>query len=198
MPLMILQNIKHAGWPVLVVCAAVSACSKTPATQEAFVDARVGSGSSNGSTCILGSMQEFLLAGTRGNPLPTPAADGTDGLAIDCTVSPSGGGFSLELSAITQDMSSITVSGHVDASGGTVTASFVNQMWGAFTSNQCTLTYTYPGATTPVPKGDTVSSGSIFGHVSCPNAVNNSGSGVGSGAESCDGEVDILFQNCAE
>lgn len=195
---MILKNLKHAGWPVLVLCAAASACSKTPATQEAFVDARVGSGSANGSTCLLGSQQVFLLAGTRGNPLPTPAADGTGGLVIDCTVAPSGDGFSLALSAQTQDNSSITVSGHVTDSGGTVSATFVNQMWGGFMASGCTLTYTYPGTTMDVPKGTSISSGSIFGHVSCPNAVSNSGASVGSGAETCDGEMDILFQNCAD
>jgi hypothetical protein len=193
-----IQNLVHAGWPMLVVCAAISACSKTPATQEAFVDARVGAGSANGSTCLLGSMQEFLLAGTRGNPLPTPAADGQGGLVVDCTVSPNGDGFAIQLSAQTQDNSSITVTGHVDANGGTVSATFVNQMWGGFMASGCTLTYTYPGASTPVPKGDSVSSGSIFGHVSCPNAVANGGAQVGSGAETCDGEMDILFQNCAD
>ena len=81
-------------------------------------------------------------------------------------------------------------------------SSFVNQSVGAFQQGDCALTFTYAGG--PLPAGSTkVGPGEIFGHVSCPLAVDQGGEQLatadgGVTDETCNGQADFLFTNCSQ
>ena len=209
---MIVQNLRHAGWPALLALASVVACSKKPATEDAYVSAFLGGG--GGSLCPLGVNTQVLVVGSmQASTEPMTFPEGQAGLSVDCTVSPSGGGFDIQLSASQPGAAggALIVSGHVDGdTGGTVNAQFESQMAGSTyaaitATNNCMLTYTYMGQ--PVPSGERISAGSIFAHIDCPNAETQGGSisGMqvttedgGAANAQCPGTADFLFQNCAE
>jgi hypothetical protein len=206
---MIVQSLRHAGWPVLLALASVVACSKKAATPDAFVNASLGP--TSGSTlCPLGPGTPVLSIGAmQASDEPMTVPEGVNGVNVDCTVAASGDGFDIQLSAAQPGSQggNLIVNGHVNADGGTVSAQFVSQMAGsAYTAtNNCTLTYKYLGQA--VASGKRISAGSIFAHISCPNAEANGGSISGQQVMTpdggfanaqCDGEADILFQNCAE
>jgi hypothetical protein len=203
---MTLHSLKHSVWLALVASSAVVACSKSPATEVAYVQALGGNDPDPSAPaamdCSLGSEQIFVQVGQlmMGQAGPTTIADGQHGLSIDCTVKPAGGGYDIELSAGYPSANELMiVTGHVDAStGGTVTTSYVNNTWGGFTDTNCTLDYS------DVPSGmDHIAAGAIFAHIECHNLKNTSGiqvtlpSGM-SVPEICYGRADFLFQNCAD
>lgn len=197
---MILQSLKPRfkqpialAWPALFACAAMAACSKTPATPDAFVDALVG----GGSACSLGANQEFLKIGSTTNPNePSTVPDGTGTVSVECTVSPGGDGFDLTLGAAGPNSGKITINGHVTTMGGTVRATFVNNTYGAFAADKCALTYKFSGS--PVPSNQAISAGEIFGHIECQGAVDQGGAQNADGTPvACDASADFLFSNCA-
>ena len=134
--------------------------------------------------------------------------EGQSGTNINCTVSPSGDGFDLQLDASQPgaEGGEILITGHVNTAdtGNTVNAQFVSQMAGAqYASANCAVTYVYFGS--PIPPNERATPGSFFGHISCPNAQNSGGTITGQqtiGPDGgivntvCDGEADVLFQNC--
>jgi len=209
---MIVQNLRHAVWPALLALASVGACSKKPATEDAYINASLGGG--GGSLCPLGVGTQVLAIGSmQASTEPMTVPEGQAGLSVDCTVSPSGGGFDIHLSASQPGASggALIVTGHVDGTtGGTVNAQFESQMAGKTYSadtatNNCTLTYTYMGQ--DVPAGQRISAGSIFAHIDCPNAEIQGGSISGGQVMTedggvanaqCPGTADFLFQNCNE
>jgi len=202
---MIVQSLRHAAWPAVLACATVVACSKKAATEEAFVNASLG----GTSTCPVANAPVVTAGSMTSGSEPMTIPDGEGSLTVTCSVAPSSGGYSIQLDAKTEGSSGgeLTVTGTVDPNtGGTVTAQFVSQTAGiVYTSDSCTLTYTYLGL--PIMKGENISSGSIFGHVSCPNAEQPSSSINGTQTTGpdggivntvCDGEADFLFQNCTD
>ncbi|HEX4448604.1 MAG TPA: hypothetical protein VH044_17795 [Polyangiaceae bacterium] len=204
---MILHSLRHSGWLALVACAGVAACSKQPATETAYVDANVGPGSGAASTLCsgLGSQQSFLAVGAMAsNTQPTTVPEGTNNLTIDCSVAASGDGYDIQLNASLPGPQQLIVTGHVDATnGGSVYGEFVNNQWGAFQQKDCTLTFTY--FNNDIPMNERLTQGSIFAHVSCPEAVIQGASITGTqinlpdggiANETCDAEADFLFQNC--
>lgn len=196
---MFLQSLKYAGWPALLAGGALAACSKTAATGDAYVNAAVGGGTGNLCATFQGSSQPFLQIGAMRSTgaVPSTVPDGTGPVSIDCTVSPGGGGFDLQLGALGAQGGQLTVRGHVDGTtGGTVSASFVSQMYGVFQSSNCTLTYTYEGQ--PVPYSPPVTAGGIFAHIDCPSAQMQGGQEVNGSPVTCDANADFLFQNCAQ
>jgi hypothetical protein len=199
---MILQSLRHAAWPALFACASLAACSKTPGTQDAYINATIDSSGGPGP-CNL-TFTQVLLLGTTGLTSPTSVPAGESSSTIDCTVSPSGGTmYNVALSAGLPDGDEFVVTGQVDAkTGGTVTVQFVNQVIGAFAESDCMLDYTYAG--TALPEGSTnIAPGQIFAHVTCPTAMDQGGQQVmtadgGGVAETCYGSADFLFTNCAQ
>jgi hypothetical protein len=199
---MILQSLRHAAWPALFACASLAACSKTPGTQDAYINATIDSSGGPGPCSLV--FTQVLLLGTTGLTTPTSVPAGASASTIDCTVSPSGGKFDIELSAGLPGGQEFVVSGDgIDPkTGGTVTVQFVNQNIGTYAQGDCTLDYTYAGQS--LPKGSTnIAPGEIFAHVSCPTAENQGGMQVetadgGGVAETCNGSADFLFTNCAQ
>jgi hypothetical protein len=199
---MILQSLRHAAWPALFACASLAACSKTPGTQDAYINATIDSAGGPGP-CNL-PFSQVLLLGTTGLTTPTSVPAGSSSSTIDCTVSPAGGtGYNIALSAGLPGGEEFVVTGKVDANtGGTVTVQFVNQSIGAFAQGDCTLDYTYAGGSLP-PGSTNIAPGEIFAHVSCPMAQDQGGQQVetadgGGVAETCNGTADFLFTNCAQ
>jgi hypothetical protein len=198
---MILPSLKQhfkqpiaLAWPALFACAAMAACSKTPATPDVFIDAFVGGGN---ACSTFGSSQEFLKIGSTTNPNePSTVPDGTGTVAVECTVSPGGDGFDLTLGAGGPNGGRVTINGHVTTKGGTVRATFANNNYGAFQADTCTLTYDFNR--NPVPSNQAISAGEIFGHIECPGAVDQGGTQNADGtAVACDASADFLFSNCA-
>jgi hypothetical protein len=195
---MTLQSLRHAVWPALVACAALAACSKTPATQDAYVNAFINS--TGPGPCNL-PFTQVLLIGTTGLTAPTSIPSGEDSSEIQCSVVADGADFDLALSA-TVGQQQFVVNGKVDSkTGGSVAVTFVNQNAGVFSQQDCTLDYTYAGG--PLPPGSTnVAPGEIFGHVDCPMAVypqQQLGTEDGGVAdESCEGTADFSFANCSQ
>ncbi len=192
---------KHAGWPMLFACVSAVACSKTPAPVTAFISADLeGSGAlcpQSGSTVLLvGDM-------TAGN-LPSTWTDGQSGVSLSCRVSPSGDGFDLQMDAKQPGNGQLTISGHVTTAdnGGKVTAQFAGG-GATYISTDCAVTYVYLGSA--IAQNQRAVAGSFFGHISCPDAMNAQSSiagqqvlGPDGGVTNaiCDGEADVLFQNC--
>ena len=200
---MIVQSLRHAGWPLLLACASAVACSKTPATADVFVNATLG-----GLKCPVSSATVITAGGMTPSAQPMTVPDGTNNISINCTVSANGGGFDISLDAHQPggNGGDLVVTGHVDGTnGGTVNTSWVSQMEGiSYTQTDCKLTYTYIGQS--IPAAQRISSGQIWAHVSCLNTMNGGGvngtqtTGLDGGVENsvCDGEADFLFANCGQ
>ncbi len=209
---MIVQSLRHAGWLALLASASAAACSKTPATEDAYVAATLGAGKgmcpfSNANVVSAGMM-------TPGN-LPESVSEGTGGLSLNCTVTANGDGFDIQLDASLPGSSGgeFTANGHVTigsadglSGGGTVNTQFVSQSEGvAYEGKGCAVTYTY--LSQPIAQSQRVSPGSFFGHISCPDAMDSGSSVSGTqvtepdgslGTATCDGEADVLFKNCSQ
>ena len=201
---MIVQSLRHAAWPVLFACASAVACSKTPATPDAFVNASLG-----GSLCPINDATVVDTMGMTSATAPSTTAAGENGLSISCSVSPNGSGFTIQLEAKAPGSGGgeLIVSGTVDATnGGKVAAQWVSQMSGlSYESDDCMLSYTYIGQA--IPANQRISSGQIWAHVSCPDAMQPLGGISGTQTTGpdggvinsvCDGEADILFSNCSD
>jgi hypothetical protein len=200
---MMLKSLKHALLSAPLVCAAVAACSKTPAPEDAYVNATVGAGA-NPILCGASSTASFFSVGqTNSSNFPQTVPSGQNSVTVECTVSQNGDGFNIALNARLPGSSggSFTLTGHVNASGGTGLTGFFSSVTDSYRATDCTVTYTYNRL--PVAKDQTVASGQIFGHVDCPTAVTQGTTEIplpdgGSAQETCDASADFLFQNCAE
>ncbi len=201
---MTLKSLKHALLPTLLACAAVAACSKTPAPQDAYVNATVGAGSMPLLCSNTASTSTFFGVGqTNSSNFPMTVPSGSNSVTVECTVSQSGDGYDVQLNARLPGSSggAFTLTGHVDASGGKNLTGFFSSSADAYSSKNCTVTYTYNRAA--IAKDQTVSAGQIFGHVDCPDAQTTGSTevplpGGGSAPETCDASADFLFQNCSE
>jgi hypothetical protein len=190
------HGTRYTRWLALAACAGVSACSSPAPMADAYVNANVG----GGSTCNLGSAVPFAQLGMdTGSTYPTTLTSGNAGSNVQCTVSPSGDGFSLSLSA-TSYTGTLVVTGTASnaspgqSGGSMLTGTFESTMNGAYAGTNCTLTYTFrSGANDAVPANPPIAPGQIFGHIDCPAAQLN-----GDPTTTCDAEADFLFQNCSK
>jgi hypothetical protein len=201
---MIVQSFKCAAWMTVAGVFAV-ACSKTPPPETAYASADLVAVA---SLCPQAGATVLDVGAQSASTFPQTFTDGEQGLSLNCRVSPNGDGFDLQLDAKSPGASGgeLTISGHVTTAdnGGKVTAQFVSQSAGAaFESADCAVTYTYNGQ--PIPANQRASGGSFFGHISCPMMMEPGTSISGqqvTGPDGgpvnavCDGEADILFQNC--
>ena len=125
----------------------------------------------------------------------TPVA-GAGIVRVVCSVVASGDGFDVALGASLNGPGDefLAIAGHFTLQGASgVTGTFGESQTGTFTSNNCTVAFTYGGRPI-VTSGGPVDPGRVWGHVSCPNAA-----GLNTcSPTSCDGEADFLFENCAE
>jgi hypothetical protein len=195
--------------------AAVTACSKQAPTESAFVDATVGGVGSNAILCTIGNAADFLLVGNRLAAGEAPVPEGQDGVSVDCTVSPNGSNFNLQLNA-SKGGASIIITGTVNAGsptatdptfGGMVSAIFVHPMYGTFSENDCSLFYKSGTPLIAIPENERISAGSITAYVDCPNAqiMGGSISGVqatgpdgGVATVTCDANASFIFQGCQQ
>ncbi len=212
--LAILRPARHVAWVALgASCVAAVACSNnSPQSPDGFVAATMGVGPMSPSTvCNFGTVTPWLTIGTATGGKPTTVQDGAQNaganVSVTCTVSAVGNGFDVVLNIVQQGPQggSITLSspkgqGAVTASGGTVSGSFESASLGDFSSDNCTISYTYQGST--VPDSPPIAAGRIWGHVSCPTAQNSSSMVMspdgGYEARQCDGEADFLFEQCGQ
>jgi hypothetical protein len=204
---MMLKSLKHAGWPALLACVAVAACSKKPAVEDAFVLVTVGPSDAFPGLCSnVSSTSTFFAAGqTNSSTLPTTVTDGEDSVTINCSVSPNNGGYDINVSASLPGAQGgvFNVYGHTNAGGSNtgLSGTFYGP-GGQFTAkNNCTLTYMYEND--PIAANQQISAGEIFAHISCPDAIDQGGEQVltgdgGSSEETCDAEADFLFENCTD
>lgn len=189
-----------------VLAAVAAGCSSKPATAKAYVNASLVQGS-GGGTCNFGSRQSILMIGTSSlGPLtdtnPERVDNGTTqagSVSLDCTVSPDGSNFNIEVSSSVKTQlsgggGSMTVTGVVNPStGGTGLHGTFAYGGVQYDDPNCTLVFTYMGnditLQNDAPK---VATGRIWGHVDCPNA-SSSGSGQNF---TCDASADFVFENC--
>jgi hypothetical protein len=200
---MMLKSLKLALLPALLTCTAVAACSKTPAPPDAYVIATVGAGA-DPTICTSSSTASFFAVGqTNSSNFPMTVASGSGAVTVECTVKQGGDGFDVQLNARLPGSQggAFTLTGHVNASGGTGLHGFLSSAIDAYTASDCTVTYTYNNF--PIAKDQTVASGQIFGHVDCPVATTTGTTEIplpdgGSAVETCHASADFLFQNCSE
>ncbi len=210
---MIVQNLRHAGWLALIVSASAVACAKKPAAEDAYISASLSS--SADSMCPFASGDVVSAGMPTPGMLPESVTAGQNNLSLTCSVVASGDGYDIQLDASLPGSTGgeFTATGHVTvgsadglSGGGTVNAQFVSQSEGqAYLGMNCPVTYQYLGS--PIAPAERLSPGQIFAHISCPMAT-VSGSGTsgtqvmlpdgGVAVSTCDGEADILFQNCSE
>jgi hypothetical protein len=206
---MITRIFRHASLPALLAGIAVPSCSSQAPTPEAMVAVTMSSGS-NGILCPF-SDETFAQIGAPTSPNPNTVSDGDTyagyTVQVACSVVPSGGGFDVQASAAISGPQggSLTVTGHVDSSGGTgLHGGFTGQGGQSYDQETgCTVTYTMKG--NPVPPaggGPPVAAGRIWGHIDCPSAQATASSGYaslpdgGSELKTCEGQADFLFANC--
>lgn len=181
--------------------AAPAPCTD-PSIPCAFVDATLGNSASS-TLCPYQASMPFLSVGfAPANHPPIPQADGTQAgghaLHVSCSVVADGSGFDVSLSASTDDGTSgaaLTINSSGQGSVTTGGASYVNVTWqtaGAPTAQEydCTLAFTYMGQ--PLP-ASSLAAGRIQAHLSCPKAAFMNQASV---PMTCDGEADLLFENC--
>jgi len=191
-----------------IACALGFACSgNKPPVPNGFVQAFVGPGNANSSVCGYASQQPIVAIGGADTAEPGTESNGdfagTGTALIDCSVDSSGGGnFNVKISAeVNGSMGgSIVIVGTVNANGGSnISGAFESGTIGMFTESDCTVTFTYNMQPIPI-SGSPIASGRIWGHLSCPNAVDNGTTEIGADGgpteRTCDGEADFLFQNC--
>ncbi|MDP9002383.1 MAG: hypothetical protein M3O46_20010 [Myxococcota bacterium] len=213
--------VRHAAVLAFVTSAGLVACSSTQVTPQTFVAAQLGASrdANNNNLCNQTSRRDVLDIGTStGNCDPTtgvcmgtgPARvpdgatqSGAAVVHVQCQVS---GNFDVTLSATLGGMrgGSISIAGHVDGSGSAtnnIHSVFNIPFWdGTFSEDDCSIAPMYAGG--PVPTSPAVSSGRIWAHLSCPRLVNMSMTQVklmdGTQVqETCEGQVDFIFENCA-
>ena len=185
-------------------------CSDPPApTPRAAIFSQVGNGKHSQQECMLGAGQlDWVLVGTIGPDRPpgapvTPIESGgsntsvgeftAHGVGVDCTVVPSGDGFSVNAVATLQGIGSMTVSGQFakgPADGSLpppqmmVTGIFQRGDFGQFKQTDCVLSYTR------AEQG--IAAGRLWGELSCPNAAYAQQNRI------CNGAAEIRFENCAQ
>jgi hypothetical protein len=198
--------------PLLAASSVAVACSSTkPAAPDAFIEASMGPGPTDpNSVCGLGSQKPWLDIGVATGDNPTRVTDGNQQAGstvhISCTVATSGSGFDINLNATQEGLQggSLTITspggqGAVTTSGGSgITAVFESGQNGTFRSTSCTISYQYQAGT--VPDNPPIAAGRIWAHISCPDSE-VSGQTVtapdgGTQNRTCDGEADILFEQC--
>jgi|HubBroStandDraft_6_1064221.scaffolds.fasta_scaffold817070_2 hypothetical protein len=198
--------LRHAPWPAFLVAAGMAACSNSARSPDAFVQSFVQAANRTSTECNYGSQQTWIDVGLATGNQPATVTDGQKqmgaGVSVSCRVSASGSGFAVQANVALSGQGSIAILGTVDAtSGGTnVSGSFLSENLGDFSSQACTITYTYMGET--VPASPPVAAGRIWGHLSCPasedaNILRTQADG-GTGPETCDTEADFRFEFCDE
>ncbi|MDP9150514.1 MAG: hypothetical protein M3O36_11320 [Myxococcota bacterium] len=201
-------RVRAALAPALLAVSVLTACSSSaPHPAGAYVKATLSSGPSSSPQLCMLQGQEVVTLGTETSPTPTRAVDGdiasTGKASITCTVATKGDGFDLSLFASVAGMGTLGVNGHVTSKGGEpVTAAF-QTTGGSFKSDSCTFTYTYSGGPVPTSAGPAIAAGRVWGHVSCPAALQNSGQMVvlpdgTTATRQCDAEADVLFESCSQ
>lgn len=177
---------------------------------DAFVAVQVGGG---GGACNLPSPDtSFFDVGTATADRPTTVvsggSNGSGTVSITCKVHPSGSGFDIALSVSVAGSpgGNVTITspagaGAVTTSGGTgITTSFYASNMGPYSSNDCTLTFSYQGQ--PVPVAPAIAKGRIWGHIDCPDAAESgqttTGPDGGQTAVACPASADFLFEQCEE
>ena len=184
----------HAIGSLALVAIVSGACSSTPPTARAFVDASLASG--NAGQCNVADAAHFLVIGNNtvaSNPVRINDGANQGGqVHISCTVRPTGASFAIALSAelstpVISSGGSFTITGTVDAQGGQNIAATFNYARNTYTATDCTIVYDVQPANGPIAPGR------IWGHLDCPNAqLSGSGTPV-----SCDASAEFVFENCA-
>ncbi|MDP9037637.1 MAG: hypothetical protein M3O50_22800 [Myxococcota bacterium] len=201
-------RVRAALAPAFLAVSVLTACSSSsPRSAAAYVKATLSAGPSSSAQLCMFQGQEVVTLGTETSPTPTRSVDGdiasTGKASITCAVAAKGDGFDINLFASVAGMGTLGVNGHVTSKGGeTVTAAF-QTTGGSFKSDACTFTYTYSGAPVPTSNGPAIAAGRVWGHVSCPTAMQNSGQMVvlpdgTSVTRQCDAEADVLFEVCSQ
>jgi hypothetical protein len=211
---MTVRILRHVAWPAILACIAAPACSSAPPAARVYITATLGAGSSPGdgaAACQYSTQQQFVIIGTPTAPHPTTVTDGNTQAGapvhVNCSVSPTGGGFHVTASATVEGLNggTLTINGNVDAQGGTgLSANFNNTQDGTFNASGsvgggCTVTYT---GLEPQPQMPAVAAGRIWGKLSCPFAsksdqlVDNPDGSTQKIPRTCDAEADFLFENC--
>jgi hypothetical protein len=205
---MALRLLRHTRWIALLAACASSACgSSQPPPPDAFVAASVLDTQPTSMNCNVNASTTIVdigAAGTSANEKPATVGNGGhemggQAVTVTCSVVASGSGFNVQLSAeqIGTGGGSLTITSPQPLDpvmGGTVSASWQNVNVGSYQQDGCMLTYTYQGAAVPSSAGPPIAAGRIWAHVSCLMATDNQQMP----APVCDGEADILFENCSQ
>jgi hypothetical protein len=204
-------NVPNVGWLALLAAmagTASNACSNTPPpAEQAFVSAVIGPGTLQGvddaPACGQGDLAWQL--GSPVSPQPVVYADGSSqaggAVHINCSVDPSGSGYTIQLAAELDGMmaGTLIVTGTVGATGMStgLTGTFTTEGQ-TFRDTNCTFTQTYNES--PLPANGQPAQGRVWGHIDCPHAQDLGQEGLGGdGGEitrTCDASADFLFDNC--
>jgi len=202
------RSLRHV-LGVALAAAAAAACSSNGPPPTVFMASTIQAGSV-GPACDYGSQTTWIDIGIATGVDPVTVGSGgssTDGkISASCSVHPAGNGFDISLSATLYGLKGGTVTitsppgqGAVTTSGASGITMIFQNATGKYTSDACTLTYTYSGEA--VPRSPPIASGRIWAHVSCPMALDNYGmilTNDGGIPKSCDTEADFLFEYCGE
>jgi hypothetical protein len=186
----------------IVSCAFASACSSTPATPRAFVDAQLTSGASGGQ-CNFNSAMPLVIGSVPGaGETVNRVSSGSDQVSVTCTVHGKGNNTFHITAQVTDNSSvlgqggSLRIEGDVtESGGGSMINTTLNAAGTAYMETDCTISLTGFNVTNGLPPAPpAVASGRIWGSLRCPNALSTS-----SGSQyACVAAADFVFENCAD
>jgi len=181
----------HPAVIALYALALATGCSsKKTDPPAAYVNASITD--LGGATCGIDEVS-YLTIGSdpNENPNPTRVSSGS-GVSVTCMVSGSGSSFDLMLSA-ENGQGSVTIQGTVSPDAGgpaDITATFVDLTNGAFSENNCTITFV------SMPQGGPVAVGRVWGQIDCPTATLQGKENQYGMPISCDLSATFIFENC--
>jgi hypothetical protein len=203
---MVIRMLRKAAWPALLAALIPAGCNSPPASAQVLISSYIQGIASSSAICPFASQTAWINIGVETGNSPTTVADqGNQGggqVSASCTVRGNGSNFDIQLNASLSNTGSITIVSNSPISptdgGMGVTGTFESGTLGRYTSNNCTIKYSYNNGKVPV--SPPIAGGRIWGHLSCLDAQRNDlGFMVDGGTvnATCDTEADFLFENCA-
>lgn len=187
------------GCAVVGVAVFSSSCSSPTTPPKGFVNAVIQASPTAPGACSFPSGEAWVTAGTDETSVPT----GTMDISVTCTVSPSGGGFSVQgnITVNSSPQQSFTITGTMSNStampSAGITATF-SRMAGSYTGAGCTVNFnSLPSEPLAMDCAGNncmgVYPGRVWGNLTCPTMDAEFG-----GTSVCEGTAEFKFEDCSE
>jgi hypothetical protein len=188
----------------IVFCAFASACSGSSAAPQAFVEAQLASGATNGNCNLAGGAPLLQIGGVpdggaAGSAVQRVHSGGAN--VVTCSVKGTGNNQFAVDAEVDQNSQvigvggSLRITGTVSQSGGSNIAVTLNTGGTTYKESDCSISFSGFQVSLGLPPAPpNVAAGRIWGTAYCPNAA-----ATANGAQTvCRATADFVFENCGE